>query len=297
LVAGSYKVTVTDAQGLAKTKNHNITQPSVLNLSVTKTDVSCFGGSDGKATANPSGGKSPYIYSWSNGGTTKTITGLASGAYFVTVTDANGCTKLGGIEVNQPTQLVIVSTSVEPDPAHPGKFQITVTASGGTPYTNGYRYRRCNSGGTGCTGWQVSNVLTNVPAGDYLLRVKDKNACEAEQLVTVGGSARPGNSEWSFVENQVFEQEKPKPQSCVWLYPNPAETEMWALLPVENATGEEGMIEVLDANGRLVLQNKITALPGEPVRVDLSNLTVGVYSLLWRTQSSRLAARFIVAKE
>lgn len=54
---------------------------------------------DGTATVTASGGEPPYSYEWSDGQTTATATGLAAGEYTVTVTDANGCTVTGTIDV------------------------------------------------------------------------------------------------------------------------------------------------------------------------------------------------------
>jgi Putative metal-binding motif/SprB repeat len=284
LIAGAYKVTVTDAQGLTRTKNHTLTQPTLLSLSMVKNDAGCFGGSNGTATANASGGKSPYTYLWSNGSTTKTITGLTAGAYFVTVSDFNGCSKVGGIAVDQPTEVVINSAVVAPDPARPGKYQITVSASGGTPYTDGYRYRRCNSGGASCSGWQASNVLTNLAANSsYLVRVKDKNACEAQQLVPVSSAAL---SEGSGETSRALVRQKTEPAGHLWSYPNPAGAEMWVLIPVEAPEGEAGSLELADLSGRLVLQTKTTALPNEPVRLSLTDLADGVYNLFWSREAS-----------
>src|SRR6185312_12007025 len=58
---------------------------------VTVTKDSCFGGSDGTAMANPSGGNPPYKFSWSDGQTTQMATGLPAAIYTVTITDSVGC--------------------------------------------------------------------------------------------------------------------------------------------------------------------------------------------------------------
>ena len=79
------------------------------------------GGATGSASANPSGGQSPYTYAWSNGGNTQTISNLAAGTYNVTVTDANGCQGTGSGVVNSGTTgcstLVSVRTGNWNDPA------------------------------------------------------------------------------------------------------------------------------------------------------------------------------------
>lgn len=56
-------------------------------------------GLNGTATANVRGGTPPYTYDWNNNATNYTLIGLSSGTYFLTVTDANGCTTEGSVEV------------------------------------------------------------------------------------------------------------------------------------------------------------------------------------------------------
>ena len=57
-------------------------------------NASCNGFADGGASASATGGPGSYTYTWSNAATTASITGVLAGTYSVTVTDANGCTDL-----------------------------------------------------------------------------------------------------------------------------------------------------------------------------------------------------------
>ncbi|ABQ07059.1 PKD domain containing protein [Flavobacterium johnsoniae UW101] len=92
LAAGTYTVTITDANACQTTASVTIAQPALLTASISKTDVSCNGASDGTAAVTASGGTSPYTYSWSpSGGTAAAASGLSPNTYTVTVTDANGC--------------------------------------------------------------------------------------------------------------------------------------------------------------------------------------------------------------
>lgn len=97
--AGSYDVTITDAQGCASTASVTITQPTAITAVLNSTPESGSGANDGTASATPSGGTPPYTYLWSNASTQSSLNSLPAGMYTVTITDANGCTLVDSIEV------------------------------------------------------------------------------------------------------------------------------------------------------------------------------------------------------
>ncbi|PJJ07689.1 hypothetical protein CLU83_0885 [Flavobacterium sp. 1] len=99
--------------GSSATANISIT--SIMTASATGTNNVCNAGNTGTATVIPTLGKSPYSYLWSNGALTQTITGLVAGAYNVTVTDANNCTKTASYTVTQPLALSATITTNNPN--------------------------------------------------------------------------------------------------------------------------------------------------------------------------------------
>jgi hypothetical protein len=175
LTAGTYSVTVSDANGCTSTANGTITEPTALAVaSATNTNVTCNGGADGSATVTATGGTSPYTYAWSNTGTTASITGLTAGTYTATVTDANGCTTTTTATVTEPTALTATSSNTNVSCNGGADGSATVSATGGTsPYT----YAWSNAGTTAS--------ITGLTAGTYTATVTDANGCTTTTTATV----------------------------------------------------------------------------------------------------------------
>jgi len=107
--AGSYTVTITDANGCSRQYNYVITEPAAaLAATLTKANDTNPdpGVGNGSITLEVSGGTATYSYSWTGpsgySSTLKDITGLKYGAYSVTITDANGCTLVKQTFVYEP---------------------------------------------------------------------------------------------------------------------------------------------------------------------------------------------------
>ena len=170
LAAGTYTCSITDANGCAFSGNVisvPITQPTVLTVSTSNTAVSCSGGNDGSASVNPAGGTPGYSYSWSNGQTTPTATGLSTGNYNCTITDANGCTiNSGNIFISQPTNLTISSSNTVVSCNLGSNGTATVNPNGGTP---GYSYFWSNG--------QTTQTATGLSSGSYNCVITDANGC------------------------------------------------------------------------------------------------------------------------
>ncbi|MEO6883771.1 MAG: T9SS type A sorting domain-containing protein [Bacteroidia bacterium] len=110
LAANTYTCTITDSKGCTSTESVVITQPLALTATTSSTNSSGSGINDGTASTNPSGGTSPYTYSWSpSGETTETATGLAGGIYTCTIIDANGCSIVETDTVNVSTGIAVLN--------------------------------------------------------------------------------------------------------------------------------------------------------------------------------------------
>ena len=102
LSAGSYSVTVSDGGNCNIVSSVTVAQPSAITLSLQPTPAA--GGNNGAVNLTVGGGTAPYTYSWNNGSTSQDINNLAPGTYSVTVTDNNGCTNSGSVQVTDATQ-------------------------------------------------------------------------------------------------------------------------------------------------------------------------------------------------
>jgi gliding motility-associated-like protein len=166
---GSYTLTVTDANGCTFVLNASVSQPPapLVASTITATAVTCFGGSDGAAQVLPTGGTAPYGYSWSSGSTAAVANGLSFGSYSVIVTDANGCSAVGNVNVQQPSLLSASATTVQAVSCNGGSNgSINVSVVGGVaPYT----YL-----------WSNGSTLedqSGLSAGSYSLTATDANGC------------------------------------------------------------------------------------------------------------------------
>lgn len=175
LTAGTYTVTVTDANGCTDSESATITGPSSglsISLSV---DSNATCNTTGGISAIASGGTTAYTYAWSTGSSMSSITGLTAGSYTVTVTDANGCTDVESGTISQSSTLIASiaqGSSISCNGGNDGS--LTSSATGGTA---GYTYSWV-TGGTTAT-------QTNLAAGTYTVTVTDANGCTDEETFTL----------------------------------------------------------------------------------------------------------------
>ncbi|MCW3103057.1 MAG: hypothetical protein JWO09_1497 [Bacteroidetes bacterium] len=177
LCAGSYTVTVTDANGCSAIAIATITTPTSLGINITSSgNVSCFGACDGYATAAVSGGSAPFAYMWMPGGTAgASVNNLCAANYTVTVTDANGCSANTNVTITQPNALVASISSTNVTCYNACDAQATAVYTGGTgPYTFLWT-----------PSLQSTPTATALCAGVQNLAITDANGCTANASVVI----------------------------------------------------------------------------------------------------------------
>ncbi len=185
LTAGTYTLTVRDANMCSRNFEYTVSQPSnplTLGPTGTPTAASCFGANDGAAAVTVSGGTPPYNVAWRLGAQTIATglnpTTLQAGSYTVMVTDANNCTATlnNPIVVGGPTTAITANPSVQHVKCPGGTDgAITVAPSGG----NGAPYNVLwpnNQSGT---------TLSNLTGGSYVATITDNKGCSQTATINV----------------------------------------------------------------------------------------------------------------
>lgn len=160
LLPGIHTVTVSDA-GSCRTRTASVLIASTLSLTAFS---NCF--PSNTATANASGGSTPYTYTWSGTAqTTSMVTGLSVGLHTLTASDLNGCqTKTASINIAASMSLTTLSSSCV------ATGSANVNANGGiAPYS--YTW-------TGTA--QTSSLVSGLAAGFYTVTVADVNSCQTK---------------------------------------------------------------------------------------------------------------------
>lgn len=195
LEAGTYDVTVTDANGCTATESIILTEPSDnLDGSLTTAtynggvNISCNGLSDGSITTVTTGGTSPYLHSWtgpnSYASSTESPGTLEAGAYQLLLTDVNGCTFDNAITLTEPDLLVAGGTAatynggVNISCNGESDGSISLAVMGGTAaYT--YAWSGPNNYSS------VDQNLAALEAGSFDVIVTDDNGCTATENVVL----------------------------------------------------------------------------------------------------------------
>ncbi|QTN38518.1 tandem-95 repeat protein [Cryomorphaceae bacterium] len=186
LSAGSYDVTITDANGCTLERTVTLTEPNNFDAGTSVTsnyngaEISCASANDGTATVTASGGATPYTYLWENGTSTANVSGLSSGSHQVTVTDNNGYQNIQSVSLTAPSAVTasadVTSNFNGADVSCAGASdgQAGVTASGGT---GAYTYLWSNS--------ESTQTISGLSAGTYDVSVYDVNSCLGTASVTI----------------------------------------------------------------------------------------------------------------
>ena len=180
--AGSYVITVTDANGCIATVPVTVAQPNAFSHTRSVRPATC-GQSNGFALITEAGGTLSYSYQWSNSlGTNDSITNVAPGTYVLSITDGAGCHDTAAVTISAITPVTASLAGTVDDSCYgysDGSISINAT-NGTTPYT--YHW------GTITTGTSTQGGFA---AGNYVVTVTDANNCSATVQATINQPGSP----------------------------------------------------------------------------------------------------------
>ncbi len=182
LSSQNYYVSVTSEDCELTSDEVVITEPDLLVVNTTITEVSCNGGSDGAIVIEATGGSGDYQYAISPNlnqfDNKNTFEDLSIGDYTVIVQDGKGCFELVEFSINEPEALEITLNATHEICSGDSAGTIMVNITGGTaPYSTRLSTE---------TSFVQDRVLfTNLQAGAYIIFVRDANGCDANSAISV----------------------------------------------------------------------------------------------------------------
>jgi len=181
VIAGTYTITVYDSNNCSATNSVTIIDSPGPAVQITNIVPENCGFLNGSLTAVSTGGTPPYTYQWSTipVQNTSISTGLPTGIYTVTVSDANGCTTMAS-EIVPVIGGPIATVTATPEYCDRMDGMAYVITTGGT---GNYTYI-----------WdtnpqQTADSATGLSAGNYTVTVND-GGCSI--TITVAVPAVPG---------------------------------------------------------------------------------------------------------
>lgn len=270
LVAGTYTVTITDANGCTADQSVTITEPSSIAMSTAITNIQCFGQNEGVSMVTASGGNAPYNLTYSGpisgnppgndilvSGGTFNINNLAPGSYSVNLTDANGCVVTQNFTITQPSQLTVATSTTDELLGSDGTFSATISG-GMAPYNISWTGPvNANPVGNEILSSGGSYTANNLPSGTYNITITDDNGCTESTLVTVGSQVGVETLD----KNNAFR-----------LYPNPTVNLLNVQMGANTLVSE---VYILSMEGRVV---STFIMDGNEIKViDVASLSNGRY--------------------
>lgn len=172
LAEGQYSVTVKSANGTSVTAVANVAAYTLNVMAVPQLPL-CYGDANGAITLRPQNGIAPFEFAFGNSGAyspDSVYDALKAGNYPYAATDAVGCAMAAIAVLPQPEVLQFGRVKIH----HVSCTDVTdgrivLSGAGGTaPYAYSLQYGP----------WQADSVWNGLDAGNYHLRLKDKNSCE-----------------------------------------------------------------------------------------------------------------------
>jgi len=190
VTAGTYDISVEDANGCIETGSVTILPGSTITNSISSTNVACKGGRTGEAWADTQASGATYLWTTGSAGSGGTpvafgigsafpnINALPAGTYYLEYTEQSGCVWTGSVVITEPgSGMVASSTTVDANECTGCCGEIDLSVSGGSsPYSYDW---------TGPGGPYYTEDIDPACAGNYVCTITDDAGCQITHNVTV----------------------------------------------------------------------------------------------------------------
>lgn len=261
---GTYSVTVTDTSGCLSITSAVVSNPNPLLVNLSKKDVQC-GEKLGEVIPQMSGGTAPYNFTWSDGSSDSVFVEVA-GTYQLTVTDANSCTVLDTVSIEELNLSVVLDIAADSGLAD---GSVLVDVSGGTPP---YSYHWLDSTLSG-------NSAAGLSADTYVLIVRDSLGCNARVEIEIP----------LFSSVELFSGDN----ISLSLYPNPSNGVFVLEL---DAQDKDLNYELYNTLGKQIVEGQINA--GTTMyNFDYRQIASGVYFMRFRNSDIDIVKKVIFSNQ
>ena len=178
LLAGSYHLVVTDANGCAEDMSFTIDEPS-LRLEISSVavvdSIDCYGDLNGRGIVYmvSGSGVAPYNYLWDNGETTQEALSLGGGWHTVQVSDSRGCVVIDSLDMPENTEIksdLVITDSISCYGDSDGSIEVSTI--GGVHLSSILNYEYF---------WSDGSVdvlfIDSLSYGSYYLTTRDSLGC------------------------------------------------------------------------------------------------------------------------
>lgn len=174
LCPGGYTVAVTDANSCSQTQVINITPSSSVTATFTNINPSGCIATNGSITHTLTGGAAPVTFTWVPGGSVNPLINLTDGIYVLNTRDGNGCVQSFTTTLSDPLSPTVTATSNSVTCFGLCNGSATISVSGAGPFSVNWP-----------TIPSISNTVSALCSGVYVVQVTDINVCVTNQTVNI----------------------------------------------------------------------------------------------------------------
>ncbi|MEM1320302.1 MAG: T9SS type A sorting domain-containing protein [Bacteroidota bacterium] len=275
LPPGVYAMTITDASGCMISEEAEVLAeccPEEFTLDIT--DESCTGINDGSIAVNiDNPATPPYTFEWSdpNLPNESTLSNLSPGAYALTLTNGDGCSKIETFDIASSLDLEVTTTFADCD----GKGG-SATASADGFFLSFF----WSNGGSGSS-------QSDLAVGDYSVTVYNLfGGCRSAADFTI--EEDPACPDGLVMAPHVVAAKPDAPGLSMQLSPNPASEQGRIEYALEAAA--RVTISLFDGQGRLLrqLEQEVARSAGaHQLNIDLADLNAGIYFVQLQTDTGQ----------